>query len=55
MIEYGLLEPKETTGVWEITTGGREYLAGYPNVRLWSSGGAKGMSRWDFDSDEDFV
>jgi hypothetical protein len=55
MIEYGLLEPKEITGVWEITTGGREYFAAYPNVRLWSSGGAKGMSRWDFDSDEDFV
>jgi hypothetical protein len=55
MIEYGLLEPKEITGVWEITKGGREYLAAYPNVRLWSSGGAKGMSRWGFDTDEVFV
>jgi hypothetical protein len=54
MIDFGLLEPKVVTNVWEISKGGREYLRAYPNVRLWESSGARGISSFGVLNDDEF-
>jgi len=38
MIEYGLMEPMEILGEWQIAELGRKYLKSYPRVKLGPGG-----------------